>query len=122
MNTCYRSGTYCSDVCCGHHEKLEAFRGHVYELMKTNFCKNCSAWNFYQWLEQHHYLIVKKNSTPEDSVGVMEAIPINSNPLRDLDEIEALQFYFKAARIFKDLGQLTAKETMAFRRFLGTSP
>ncbi len=55
----YKSGTFCVDIDCPEHKELESLEGDVYLEKKRSHCKDCSAWQFFLWLDEHGYRIVK---------------------------------------------------------------
>jgi len=119
MNIYYKTGSYCQDVACRDYAEMISLKGYDYALLKEIICRKCQAWNFYQWLHNHNYIILKRFFTPECLKYGIEALGIEAHPLRDLDEREAVQFYCKVSRVFKELGELNEKETIAFSRLLG---
>ncbi len=58
MKMKYKSGTFCVDIQCPKHKELEALEGDAYLEKKRIHCKECNAWKFFLWLEEHNYRIV----------------------------------------------------------------
>ena len=55
----YKSGTFCVDIQCPKHKDLESLEGDAYVEKKRTNCKECNAWEFFLWLDNHGYRIVK---------------------------------------------------------------
>jgi len=59
MTDKYKSGTFCVDIQCPKHKDLESLEGNAYLEKKKTYCKECTAWEFFLWLDKHGYRIVK---------------------------------------------------------------
>ncbi len=57
MTQTYQSGIYCRDIGCGHHAQLEKFTGDEYMRYKTEYCRECRAWQFLNWLTRSNWKI-----------------------------------------------------------------
>jgi hypothetical protein len=55
----YKSGTFCVDIQCPKHKDLESLEGDAYLGNKRTHCKECTAWEFFLWLDKHGYRIVR---------------------------------------------------------------
>jgi len=59
MTEKYNSGTFCSDIQCPKHKDLELLAGDDYMDKKKTHCKECNAWEFFTWLGNYGYRIIK---------------------------------------------------------------
>jgi hypothetical protein len=88
----YTSGTFCIAIECAHHKALEKLGGQEYLAMKAEYCKDCNAWKFYNWLKEYDWKIVR--AVPEMSVHEIAARIHGLDPKvakdMDIDEILAL--------------------------------
>jgi len=88
----YKSGTFCIDIACPRHKKLESLEGDAYLKRKKVHCKNCYAWNFLIWLNKHDYRIIM--TIPEISAKELSARLKGIDPSRvedlTIDEILTL--------------------------------
>lgn len=55
----YQSGTFCIDIQCPRHKELEGLEGEDYFDKKRELCEDCAAWQFFVWLDDHGYRIIK---------------------------------------------------------------
>jgi hypothetical protein len=88
----YVSGTFCRDIGCAHHAALENLTGDEYIQKKTVYCKNCFAWQFYNWLKENNWRVVK--TSPEMSAKELAAHIKGIDPVKvedlTMDEILCL--------------------------------
>jgi hypothetical protein len=88
----YTSGTFCLAIECAHHKPLEKLSGKEYLDRKAEYCKDCNAWKFYNWLRQYNWKVVR--AAPEMSVHELAARIHGVDPERakdmDIDEILCL--------------------------------
>ncbi|HOO89895.1 MAG TPA: hypothetical protein PLA74_03645 [Syntrophales bacterium] len=55
----YISGTFCRKINCAHHTVLDDLEGNEYIEKKTIYCKDCYAWQFYNWLKDNNWRVIK---------------------------------------------------------------
>ena len=67
----YISGTFCREINCAHHTALENLVGKEYIEKKTIYCKDCYAWQFYNWLKDNNWRVIK--TVPEMSAKELAA-------------------------------------------------
>lgn len=88
----YVSGQFCVDIACPRHKELEGLEGDAYIHKKSVHCKECFAWQFMNWLQDHNYRIVR--TIPEMSARELAAHIKGIDPVRvedlTLDEILCL--------------------------------
>ena len=59
MTEKYRPGTFCIDIQCPKHKELEPLKGEAYLEQKKKLCRDCLAWRFFQWLDEHDFRVIK---------------------------------------------------------------
>jgi hypothetical protein len=88
----YKSGTFCIDIACPRHKELESLEGDAYLEKKKFHCRECFAWQFLIWLEQHDYRVIQ--TLPEISAKELSARLKGIDPVRvedlTIDEILTL--------------------------------
>jgi hypothetical protein len=88
----YVSGTFCRSIECAHHKALENFTENEYIQKKTVYCKDCYAWQFYSWLKDNNWRVVR--TTPEMPAKELAAHIKGIDPLKvedlTMDEILCL--------------------------------
>jgi hypothetical protein len=88
----YQSGTFCIDIECPKHNDLGPLGGNAYKEKKKIHCKDCTAWNFFLWLEKHDYRIIstlKEISAKELAARLKGIDPVRVQDLT-VDEILCL--------------------------------
>jgi hypothetical protein len=88
----YKSGTFCIDISCPRHRDLESLEDEAYLEKKKDHCKDCYAWQFLIWLDNHDYRILQ--TLPEISSKKLAAMIRGIDPVRvedlSIDEILTL--------------------------------
>jgi hypothetical protein len=59
MQKKYESGMFCRGINCVRHVSLEELKKDDYFKKKAAHCKDCTAWDFLNWLKDNGYRIVK---------------------------------------------------------------
>lgn len=59
MTEKYRPGTFCRDIDCPRHRELAALEGEAYLEKKRELCRDCLAWRFFRWLEEHDFRVIR---------------------------------------------------------------
>ncbi len=92
MTKKYKSGTFCIDIQCPKHKDLESLQGNAYLEKKRTQCKECKAWKFFLWLDDHEYRIIstlKEISAKELAARLKGIDPVRVQDLT-IDEILCL--------------------------------
>ncbi|MDD3719490.1 MAG: hypothetical protein PHP28_12605 [Actinomycetota bacterium] len=92
MTEKYKSGTFCVDIQCPRHKDLESLEGDAYLEKKREHCKDCTAWEFFIWLDKRGYRIIKvldQISAKELAARIKGIDPVTVKDLT-IDEIMCL--------------------------------
>jgi hypothetical protein len=80
----YKSGTFCIDIACPRHKDLESLEGEAYLEKKKVHCRECYAWQFLIWLDQHDYRVIM--TLPEISAQKISARELSAR-LKGIDPV-----------------------------------
>ena len=86
----YESGTFCRDIGCERHARLDGVGRDGYLDRKEQICGDCYAWRLFRWLGARGWRIVL--TEPEISAHELAARIKGIDPVRvgDLTEDEIL--------------------------------